>query len=249
MIIEDQYMIQLPPDGPTHDLIAFDPSWIDSSDLPHGAIAWGDANLRHKDSAIFMCFLMDLPAIVELHRFDNSVGMTIALGPKIQVKMGENHYTVYSTVQGRDEERRYERRMNKQGGYEWVATQELKLNRLPTALNCPPTIWFYQREVSRQLCLRWNDNAYGELLVAVDDVLGRYTIFNGPTTREMAKVFYDEINVLDLTHPLDDKDKRWLHPQHFFSILKAAATAIGVDETALEKIRTAFEEAARKYPL
>lgn len=249
MIIEDQYMIQLPPDGPTHDLIAFDPSWVDSSGFPYGAIAWAEANVRHKDNKTFVCFLATQPAIVEIHRFDDSIGLTIAWGAKVQVKMGVNHYTIFTQTHGRDEERRFERRINKQGEFEWVPVQQLKLTRLATPLNCPPDIWFYQREVSRQLCLRWNDNAYGELLVVVDDVLGRYTIFNGPTTREMAKVFYEEINVLDLTHPLDDEDKRWLHPQHFFSILKAAATAIGVDETALEKIRTAFEEAARKYPL
>lgn len=234
--------VDLPKDGLTHDMITFKPEWIDSSGLPYGALEWGMLNIgARRDSKICMCFLLDQPAIVEISRFDESVTVNIVIGTRTRVKMGQDHYTVF-TRGTRDEEQRFERRVDPQGQPIWVQTKELKYKSLPTALNCPTTIWNYQREVSKQLCWRWNDNQNGELLVSVDDVLGRYTIFNGPTTAKMAQAFYTHINVLNLNHPLDDKDKRWLNPIEFFDLLHRMAVVLGVDE---DKLRTIREEAAR----
>lgn len=247
MIIEDQYMIQLPKDGATDDLITFNPEWIDSSGLPYGAIEWGLFNIGHRnDSKVCMCFLMDQPAIVEISRFDEAVTVNIVIGTRTRVKMGQDHYTIFARGH-REEEQRFERRMDPQAQPVWVQTKELKYKSLPTALNCPTTIWNYQREVSKQLCYRWNDNQNGELLVSVDDVLGRYEIFNGPTTKEMARVFYTYINVLNLDHPLDDKEKRWLNPILFFDILYKVAGVIGASEDKLQIIREAAARAAADW--
>lgn len=248
MNTEHQYAIQLPKDGATDDLITFKPEWIDSSGLPYGALEWGLLNIGHRnDSKICMCFLLDQPAIVEISRFDQQVTVNIVIGTRTRVKMGEDHYTIY-TRGHRDEEQRFERRMDRQAQPVWVQTWELKYKSKPTALNCPTAIWNYQREVSKQLCYRWNDNMYDELLVSVDDLLGRYKIFDGPTTEEMAKVFYTHVNALSLTHPLDDKEKRWLHPVEFFQILEKVAAALGVETETIQQIQGCIEASAAKYP-
>lgn len=244
---QKQYAINLPDDVST-DLIAFDPAWIDSSGFPYGAIEWAKENLKSRQSKIFGCYLMGQLSIAELHRFDDSKTLVIAWGTKARVRMAENHYTVYTQTLGRDEERRYERRVDPSGTAVWVPVKEAKYVTLPTALNCPPTIWLYQREVSRQLCLRWNDNTYDELLVAVDDLLGRYVLLDGPTTPEMAHVFYHFVNILELNHPLDDKVKRWLHPVQFFSILHRVAEALKVDEKTLTEIVSATSAASKRWP-
>lgn len=247
MIIEDQYMIQLTSDDCTSRLIPFRKEWIDSSGLPYGALEWAMSNLTPRgEGKVCMCFLLDQPAIVEISRFDESVTVNIVIGTRTRVKMGQDHYTVF-TRGLRDEEQRFERRVDPQGQPVWVPTRVLKNTILPTALNCPTTIWNYQREVSKQLCYRWNDNQNGELLVSVDDVLGRYEIFNGPTTAEMAKAFYAHINVLNLNHPLDDKEKRWLNPIEFFDILYKMAAVIGVSEDKLQIIREAAARAAADW--
>lgn len=243
MIIEDQYMIQLPTDGCTSHLISFLPEWIDSSGLPYGALEWAMSNLKSRDeSKICMCLLLGQPAVVEISRFDEAPKVEIALGTRVRIKMGVDHYTVFTSRGIHTEEERFVRRMDKQGVPIWVQAREFKLKTLRTPYNCPTTIWGYQREVSKQLCYRWNDNKYGELLIPVDDVLGRYTVFDGPVTPEMAEAFYVRINLLDITHPLHDLEKRWLNPIEFFDILHRMAVVIGVGE---DKIRIIKEEAAR----
>lgn len=243
MIIENQYMIQLTNDGCTSHLIPFLSEWIDSSGLPYGALEWAMSNLKARDEGkICMCFLLGQPAVVEISRFDETPKVEIALGTRVRIKMGVDHYTVFTSRGIHTEEERFVRRVDKQAAPIWVQAREFKLKTIRTPYNCPTTIWGYQREVSKQLCYRWNDNKYGELLIPVDDVLGRYTVFDGPVTPEMAEAFYVRINLLDITHPLHDLEKRWLNPIEFFDILHRTAVVLGVGE---DKIRIIKEEAAR----